>query len=68
MSDDNKNVLVRSKQYVSEAWDELKKVTYPTRQETVQAGIVTLVLIVSVAVVASLFDLVFGQLMKAILA
>jgi len=68
MSEEKKNIFITSREYLSEAYGELKKVTYPTKQETTQAAIVTIVLIVTVAIVASLFDVIFGQLMKAILA
>ena len=59
--------IARASQYLSDSVDELKKVSSPTRQETIQATIVTVLIIVFLAVTISLMDLVFQQLMKAVI-
>jgi preprotein translocase SecE subunit len=46
----------------SDARDELRKVTRPTKQEITQAAIGTIVIIITLSVILSLFDVVFNQL------
>jgi len=53
--------------FAQDSWAELKKVTFPTRQETIQATIVVLVMMVLVATYLGLLDLVFNKLMRAFL-
>lgn len=52
--------------FVGEAWGELKKVSFPTRQETMQATIVTLFIMSFVAVCLFVLDWVFNRLMAAL--
>jgi preprotein translocase subunit SecE len=54
----------KAQEYVTESVDELKKVTKPTFAEAKQATIVTVLLVVAVAIIISIFDLAFSQLMK----
>ena len=58
----------RASQYVTESYAELKKVSWSTRQEAVQATIVTIIIVVFVAVTVALMDLVFRQVMAAVLS
>ena len=62
------DVVQRPAAFFRESWGELKKVSYPTRQETVQATIVVMFMIVAVAAYLGLLDLVFNQLMRSILS
>ena len=53
--------------FLSESVDEFKKVSMPTRQETIQATTVTIFIMCFVAVCLFILDLVFNVLMKQIL-
>ena len=53
--------------FFRECWDELKKVHPPTRQETVQATLVVLLMIVLFSVFLGATDLIVGELMQKIL-
>ncbi|MDZ4786107.1 MAG: preprotein translocase subunit SecE [bacterium] len=53
--------------FTKESWAELKKVTFPTKQETIQTTLVVLVMMVLVAAYLGLLDLVFYKLMQAFL-
>ena len=54
--------------FLRESVNELKKVHSPTRQETVQATMVTLVIMVFVALMLFVLDLVFQSAMHAMLS
>ncbi|MBX7143355.1 MAG: preprotein translocase subunit SecE [Oligoflexia bacterium] len=54
--------------YLSASIAELKKVTFPTRQETTQATLVTLVIIAFVAICLFVLDVIFNRLMAALLS
>lgn len=54
--------------FLNDSVDELKKVTQPTRQETIQATLVTLVIIIFVALCLFLLDILFSNIMGAVLA
>ena len=60
------NAIVR---YFRETWFELKKVSWPTRQEATNSTIVVIVVAIFMSVVLSLMDWVFstafGLLIKA---
>ena len=62
------NFIQKSRQYLVDSVDELRKVSAPTRQEAIQATVVTTFIVVLVAVVIALMDLVFGQIMSAVLS
>lgn len=59
--------LKRASQYFTDSVEELKKVSAPTRQETWQATIVTILIISFVALVVACMDLIFGQALSALL-
>ena len=59
--------IKRGTSFLSDSVTELKKVTFPTRQETIQATLVTVFIIMFVAISLFVLDLVFNQLMSAIL-
>ena len=54
--------------FLSESVAELKKVTFPTRQQTFQAAIVTIFIVMFVALTLFILDIIFGQVMRAILS
>lgn len=54
--------------FISESFEELKKVTHPTRQETMQATLVTLLIIVFVAICLFVLDVILNRLMLALLS
>jgi preprotein translocase subunit SecE len=51
-----KDVVPQSRQFLTEVWAELRKVHWPTRQETVAATIVVLVVVSLVSLWLSLVD------------
>jgi preprotein translocase subunit SecE len=56
-----------SKNFFSESVGELKKITTPTRQETFQATIMTIIIIIFMSLCVFLLDLVFNGIMSSIL-
>lgn len=61
------NPVSRSVSFVRDSWEELKKVHPPTRQETIQATIVVLLMVVMFATFLGLADYIVGNIMQAIL-
>jgi preprotein translocase SecE subunit len=53
----------RRQSFLSESLAELKKVTSPSRQETIQATIMTLALVLFFAVTLAVLDWVFKSIM-----
>ena len=62
------NPISAGVQFVDESWRELKKVHAPTRQETIQASIVVLVMVILFALFLGAADLVVGKVMQTILS
>jgi len=60
---EGKGGLLRKKSFLSESIEELKKVHSPTRQETIQATVVTLAILIFFAVVLAFLDWAFKNLM-----
>lgn len=54
-------------EFLSGCKDELGKVSRPTKQQTIQATLVTLVIMVVVSLSLAMMDLVFKYVMKAVL-
>lgn len=54
--------------FINGSIEELKKVTHPTRQETMQATLVTLLIIVFVAACLFVLDVILNRLMLALLS
>lgn len=54
--------------FVKSSIEELKKVTHPTRQETMQATLVTFLIILFVAVCLCILDVILNRLMLAIMS
>ena len=66
-SEKSAGVVGKSTLFAKESWAELKKVHSPTRQETIQATIVVLVMVVIFSMFLGLADFVVGLMMKNIL-
>jgi preprotein translocase subunit SecE len=54
-------------QFVSEAWLELKKVTWPNRKETLGTTGVVLILVVIIAVYLGLVDFTLSRLVRIVM-
>ncbi len=59
--------LDRAKQFLSEAKGELKKVTWPSKQQAFSATWVVIVMVIMSAVFLGLVDFVLSSLVKYIL-
>ncbi len=53
-------MLQRLRRYLDESWSELKKVTWPTRQQTVNLTVLVFVVSFVVGVFISFFDAIFS--------
>jgi preprotein translocase subunit SecE len=60
--------VLRKKGYLTESIAELKKVSFPTREETIRTSIWTVVFVLFFSLVLAVFDLSFQYLMKVLLA
>ena len=63
-----KKKFTDSVSFFSEAIIELKKMTYPSRLETVQVTSIILIAVVILSLILWVLDLFFGWLMRTILA
>ncbi|GEM_PF-2444463 len=61
------NPISRSVAFFQESVEEVKKVHFPTRQETIQASMVVLAMIVVFSIFLGLVDYVIGNVMRAVL-
>lgn len=66
-AENSPSIVSRSRGFLSESVEELKKVSAPTKQETMQATVVTILLVVFLALCLFLVDLVFHQIMSSVL-
>jgi preprotein translocase subunit SecE len=57
----------RALQFLSEAKAELKKVTWPTRQQTLASTAVVMVIVVIMAIYLGIIDFVLAKVVKIIL-
>lgn len=53
----------QKRSFISESMAELRKVSYPTREETIRATIMTFTLVVAFAAVLAVLDWVFKNIM-----
>ncbi len=58
----------RGKGYFAESLEEVKKVSFPTRQETLQATFVTIAIMIVVSVTLFVLDFVIAKLMSALIS
>jgi preprotein translocase subunit SecE len=63
-----KQPVTRSREFLEESWSELKKVHFPSRQETQAATIVVIVGVVFVALYLGLVDFVLSWLVQRALS
>ena len=61
------NPITRSVNYFRNSFEELKKVHAPSRQETMQATAVVMILVLLFAVFLGLADLIVGRLVQWLL-
>jgi preprotein translocase SecE subunit len=61
------NVVSRGIGFTEEAWEELKKVHYPTRPETTRATIVVLIMVFFFALFLGASDLIVHYIMQRVL-
>jgi preprotein translocase subunit SecE len=54
-------VLQRIRRFIDESWSELKKVTWPTRQQTLNLTFLVFLVSFVVGVFISVFDFIFTQ-------
>jgi preprotein translocase subunit SecE len=52
-------MLQRIRRYLDESWSELKKVTWPTRQQTINLTVLVFVVSFVVGIFISVFDVIF---------
>ncbi|RMG40163.1 MAG: preprotein translocase subunit SecE [Candidatus Dadabacteria bacterium] len=62
MAESKKNIIRQVSEFFSESVDELKKVSTPTRQETIQATMVTLLIMVVVSLSLLIMDWIFSNI------
>ena len=63
-----KGKVEQAREFFEQSKVELKKVTWPTRKETINTGIAVLILVVVMAVFLGLVDLGLARLVEFILA
>lgn len=61
------DVVPRSVEFVKEAWQELKKVHWPTRKETYSATVIVIVAVVVVAVFLGAVDFALSYAMQYVM-
>jgi preprotein translocase subunit SecE len=54
-------VVQRFRGFIDEAWSELKKVSWPTREQTRNLTVLVFVISAAVGVYISIFDFVFSE-------
>jgi len=62
------NIVTQTRNYFVGSVEELKKISKPTRQEATQFTIIAVFIICFIAVCLMLIDLIFRQIMSALLA
>lgn len=62
-----KDIVPHSRQFLSEVWNELRKVHWPTRQETLAATVVVIVVVLIVSAWLGAVDYVISRLITGLL-
>jgi preprotein translocase subunit SecE len=57
-------VLNRFRRFLDEAWSELKKVSWPTREQTRNLTVLVFVVSFAVGVYITFFDLIFSEAVR----
>ena len=66
--DQVRDIVPRSTAFVQEAWQELKKVHWPTRTETYSATMIVVVVVLVMALFLGLVDFALSHAMRQILS
>jgi len=66
-AEESGGTVTKSVGFFQDAWGELKKVHSPTRQETIQATIVVLMMVVLLSAFMGLADYLVGNIMRSVL-
>ena len=53
--------MERIRRFIDEAWSELKKVSWPTREQTRNLTVLVLVVSAAVGIYITVFDVIFTQ-------
>ena len=56
--------MERIRRFIDEAWSELKKVSWPTREQTRNLTVLVFVVSLAVGLYITVFDFVFSQAVK----
>ena len=59
--------MEKIRQFLREAYSEMKKVSWPTREQTIQYTTLVIVISVSVAVFLGVLDYMFGSVIKSVI-
>jgi preprotein translocase subunit SecE len=57
-------VVRRIRRFIDEAWSELKKVTWPTREQTRNLTVLVFVISAAVGIYITIFDVAFTELVR----
>jgi preprotein translocase subunit SecE len=58
----------RIRRFIDEAWSELKKVTWPTREQTRNLTVLVLVISAAIGLYITVFDVLFAQVVQFLTA
>ena len=58
----------RIRRFINEAWSELKKVTWPTREQTRNLTVLVLVISAAIGIYITVFDVLFTQVVQFLTA
>jgi preprotein translocase subunit SecE len=58
--------VTRLRRFIDEAWSELKKVTWPTREQVRNLTVLVFVISAVVGVYITIFDLIFTEIIRVI--
>jgi preprotein translocase subunit SecE len=58
--------VTRTRRFIAEAWSELKKVTWPTREQTRNLTVLVFVISAAVGVYITIFDYAFTSVIRVL--
>ena len=58
----------RIRRFINEAWSELKKVNWPTREQTRNLTVLVLVISAAIGIYITVFDVLFAQVVQHLTA
>lgn len=59
--------MEKIRQFLREAYGEMKKVAWPTREQTVQYTTLVIAISISVAIFLGILDYMFGSFIKSVI-